>query len=55
LEVVDLVTELRDTVKRIDSKRHTPKSLRRALANVSDIIADIQENLDQAKQEVKPA
>jgi hypothetical protein len=40
-ELMELVTELRDTVKRIDSHRHTEKTLRRALSNVSDILADI--------------
>ena len=40
-ELMELVTELRDTVKRIDPRRHTEKTLRRSLANVSDILADI--------------
>jgi uncharacterized protein with von Willebrand factor type A (vWA) domain len=40
-ELMELVTELRDTVKRIDPRRHTEKTLRRALSNVSDILADI--------------
>jgi ABC-type transporter Mla subunit MlaD len=40
-ELTELVTELRDTVKRIDPRRHTEKTLRRALSNVSDILADI--------------
>lgn len=41
-EVVELVTELRDTVKRIDPRKHTPKTLRRSLSNVSDILKDIE-------------
>lgn len=40
-ELMELVTELRDTVKRIDPRRHTEKTLRRSLANVSDILSDI--------------
>jgi hypothetical protein len=40
-ELMELVTELRDTVKRIDPRRHTGKTLRRALSNVSDILTDI--------------
>jgi hypothetical protein len=40
-EVVELVTELRDTVKRLDPRKHTLKTLRRALSNVSDILTDI--------------
>jgi len=40
-ELMELVTELRDTVKRIDPRRHTAKTLRRSLSNVSDILADI--------------
>lgn len=41
-EVVDLVIELRETVKRIDPKKHTANSLRRALSSVSDILSDIE-------------
>lgn len=41
-ELMELVTELRDTVKRIDPRRHTAKTLRRSLSNVSDILADIE-------------
>jgi hypothetical protein len=40
-EMMELVTELRDTVKRINPKNHTAKTLRRALSNVSDILKDI--------------
>lgn len=40
-ELTELVTELRDTVKRIDPRRHTEKTLRRSLSSVSDILADI--------------
>jgi len=40
-ELMELVTELRDTVKRIDPRRHTEKTLRRSLSNVSDILSDI--------------
>jgi hypothetical protein len=39
--MMELVTELRDTVKRINPKNHTAKTLRRALSNVSDILMDI--------------
>jgi len=42
-ELIELVTELRDTVKRIDPRRHTQKTLRRSLSNVSDILADIEQ------------
>ena len=41
-ELVELVTELRDTVKRLDPRKHTAKTLRRALSNVSDILKDIE-------------
>ena len=44
-ELVELVTELRDTVKRLDPRKHTAKTLRRSLFNVRDILADI-EKLD---------
>ena len=40
-ELVELVTELRDTVKRLDPRKHTAKTLRRSLFNVRDILADI--------------
>ena len=40
-ELFELVTELRDTVKRIDPRKFTEKTLRRSLSNVSDILADI--------------
>ncbi len=40
-ELIELVTELRDTVKRIDPRRHTENTLRRSLSSVSDILADI--------------
>lgn len=40
-ELMELVTELRDTVKRIDPRKHTEKTLRRSLFNVSDILSDI--------------
>lgn len=41
-ELMELITELRDTVKRIDPRKHTEKTLRRSLTNVSDILADIE-------------
>jgi hypothetical protein len=41
-ELVELVTELRDTVKRIDPRKHTEKTLRRVLFNISDILKDIE-------------
>lgn len=40
-DVVDLVTELRDTVKRLDPRRHTVKTLRRSLSSVRDILGEI--------------
>lgn len=40
-ELIDLVTELRDTVKLINPNKHTAKTLRRALLSVSAILADI--------------
>ena len=41
-ELVGLVMELRDTVKRIDPRKHTEKTLRRVLFNISDILKDIE-------------
>ncbi|CAA9891986.1 conserved hypothetical protein [Candidatus Methylobacter favarea] len=41
-ELIELVTELRDTVKRLDPRKHTAKTLRRALTNVRDILTDIE-------------
>lgn len=41
-ELLELVTELRDTVKGINPRKHTIKTLRRSLANVSDILTDIE-------------
>lgn len=41
-ELIELVTELRDTVKRIDPRKHTEKTLRRVLSNISDILKDIE-------------
>ena len=41
-EVTELVMELRETVKRIDPRKHTPNTLRRALASVKDILDDIE-------------
>lgn len=40
-ELADLVAELKETVKRIDPRKHTPRTLRRALSLAGDIIADI--------------
>lgn len=40
-EILELLAELRDTVKGINPRKHTPKTLRRTLSNVSDILADI--------------
>lgn len=39
--LIELITELRDTVKRLDPRRHTAKTLRRSLSNVRDILNDI--------------
>jgi hypothetical protein len=44
-EVIDLVNELRDTVKSLNPRRHTTKTLRRALSLVSAILADIEKLL----------
>jgi hypothetical protein len=41
-ELTELVMELRDTVKRIDPRKHTEKTLRRVLFNISDILKDIE-------------
>jgi len=41
-ELIDLVYELRETVKRIDPRKHTPKTLRRALSTAGDILSDIE-------------
>lgn len=40
-EIIELLSELRDTVKGLNPRRHTAKTLRRALSNVSAILADI--------------
>jgi clumping factor A len=40
-EIIELVAELRDTVRSINPSRHTPKTLRRSLSNVRDILDDI--------------
>jgi hypothetical protein len=41
-ELIELVAELRDTVKRLGPRKHTAKTLRRALSNVRDILTDIE-------------
>jgi hypothetical protein len=41
-ELIELVSELRDTVKRVDPRKHTEKTLRRVLFNISDILKDIE-------------
>ena len=41
-EMVELVTELRGTVRRLDPRKHTEKTLRRVLFNISDILKDIE-------------
>lgn len=48
-EVIELVTELRDTVKRLDPRKHTLKTLRRSLSNVSDILKDIEALYPESK------
>lgn len=40
-ELLELLTELRDTVKGLNPRKHTAKTLRRALSNISAILADI--------------
>lgn len=44
-EIIDLVAELRDTVKSLNPRRHTAKTLRRSLATVNAILADIEKLL----------
>ncbi|MGY6275742.1 hypothetical protein [Methylomonas sp. MgM2] len=39
--LIELVSELRETVKQLNPRRHTPKTLRRSLNNVRDILNDI--------------
>ena len=41
-ELFELVTELRGTVRRLDPRKHTEKTLRRVLFNISDILKDIE-------------
>lgn len=41
-DLLELVNELRDTVKGINPKKHTLKTLKRTLANIGDILADIE-------------
>ncbi|AMK75973.1 MULTISPECIES: hypothetical protein [Methylomonas] len=48
-EIVELVTELRDTVKQLAPNRHTPKTLKRALSNVAAILQDIDSLYQQAE------
>jgi len=40
-ELIELLTELRETVRQLNPRRHTPKTLRRSLNNVRDILIDI--------------
>jgi hypothetical protein len=42
VELVELVTELRGTVRRLDPRKHTEKTLRRVLFNISDNLKDIE-------------
>ena len=42
-ELSELVYELRESVKQINPKKHTKKSLRRSLAMVNDILSDIEQ------------
>jgi len=46
-EIIELLTELRDTVKGLNPRKHTAKTLRRALSNVSAILADIEQLYQQ--------
>ena len=41
-ELIELVSELRATVRRIDPRKHTEKTLRRVLFNVNDIMKEIE-------------
>jgi len=47
-ELIELLTELRETVRQLNPRRHTPKTLRRSLNNVRDILNDI-DTLDSAE------
>ena len=47
-ELIELLTELRETVRQLNPRRHTPKTLRRSLNNVRDILNDI-DALDSAE------
>jgi len=40
-ELIELLTELRETVRQLNPRRHTPKTMRRSLNNVRDILNDI--------------
>lgn len=40
-EILELVAELRDTVRGLNTRKLTVKTLKRSLSNVSDILADI--------------
>jgi hypothetical protein len=40
-ELTELVAELKETVKRIDPRKHTPRTLRRTLSLVGDVLGDI--------------
>jgi hypothetical protein len=40
-ELTELVAELKETVKRIDPRQQTPRTLRRTLSLVDDILGDI--------------
>jgi hypothetical protein len=46
-EIIELLIELRDTVKGLNPRKHTAKTLRRALSNVSAILADIEQLYQQ--------
>lgn len=40
-EIIELLTELKDTVRGLNIRKLTVKTLRRSLSNVTDILADI--------------
>jgi hypothetical protein len=46
LDTLELIDELRNTVRRIEGKKHTAKTLRRTLAMVSLIMKDIENDLE---------
>ncbi len=42
-EIMELLTELKDTVRGLNTRKLTLKTLKRSLSNVSDILVDIKQ------------